>query len=89
MEALPWPTITASSGGWLLLGVLLYGLITGRWIATRRELDAAVTRAERAEANNEKLITTLAETTTTAKLQQAVMSAIDAAVQGRSEDVTP
>ena len=42
MEQLPWPTITAASGGWLLFGAVLWlvirKLISGD-LLTRREAD--------------------------------------------------
>lgn len=82
MDGLPWPTITAAGGGWILFGIAAVQLLTGRGLMSSREGMSYLARAEKAEANVEKLVTTLAETTTTAKLQQAVMHAIDAAVSG-------
>lgn len=75
MEGLPWPTITAASGGWALLGILLFGLISGRWIVSRREADSYLSRAEKAEANVETLVATVADLTAVSKLQKAVIDA--------------
>lgn len=84
MEGLPWPTITAAAGGWTLLGGAVLMLLTGRGLMSAREGKSYLSRAEKAEKNVEKLVTTLAETTTAAKLQQQVLVAIDAAVKGKS-----
>lgn len=66
---LPWPTITAASGGWLLTAAFVWSLISGR-LVTRREADTYIRRAETAEANVTKLIATTAEMTAVGKLQK-------------------
>lgn len=80
---LPWPTITAASGGWLLTAAFVWALISGR-IVTRREADEYVRRAEKAEGNVEKLIATMAETTGVGKLQRKVLDAAAEAVEPES-----
>lgn len=66
---LPWPTITAASGGWLLTGAFVWAMITGR-LVTRREADEYVKRAERAEDNMKTSIETLAGLTAVGKIQR-------------------
>jgi len=69
-EGVPWPQVTAASGGWLLFGLTMYGLITGRWFVTRREADTYIKRAEKAEAGRDTLIGTVAEMTGVGRLQK-------------------
>lgn len=82
MDGLPWPTITAATGGWVLAGVFVLALITGR-LVTRREADIYLERAERAEGHVDTLLQAVAETTTIGKLQKAV---IDAGMRRARED---
>lgn len=81
---MPWQALTGAGAGWALLAVFLYGLITGRWIVSRREADTYLQRAEKAEANVEKLVATVADLTAVSKLQKAV---IDAGLRARREQV--
>lgn len=75
IDGIPWPQVTAASGGWLLLGIMLFGLISGRWMVSRREADTYLARAEKAEANVEKLVATVADLTVVSKLQKATIDA--------------
>lgn len=79
LEGLPWPIITAASGGWVLLGVALYGFITGKWWISTREANTYLQRAEKAEQNVENLVSTVAELTAVSKLQKATIEAALAA----------
>ena len=81
IDGIPWPQVTAASGGWLLLGTMLFGFITGRWLVSRREADTYLARAEKAEANVEKLVATVADLTAVSKLQKAT---IDAAFRAKA-----
>lgn len=71
---LPWPTITAASGGWVLFGLAMYGLLSGR-LVTRREADVYLEALKKAEDHVDILLTAVAETTTIGKLQKAVIDA--------------
>lgn len=84
IEGIPWPQFTAAAGGWFLLCLVLYGFVTGRWLVSRREADTYLSRAEKAEANVEKLVGTVADLTAVSKLQKAT---IDAALKAR--DIPP
>lgn len=75
MDGLPWPTITAASGGWVLLGIAVVMLLTGKGIVSSREAASYLKRAETAEANNADLIKALAEMTVFGKLQKALVVA--------------
>lgn len=75
MDGLPWPTITAASGGWVLLGIAVVMLLTGKGIVSSREAASYLKRAETAEANNADLIKTLAELTAVGRLQKALVAA--------------
>lgn len=68
-EGVPWPQVTAASGGWLLFGYTMWCLITGR-LVTKREADVYIERAEKAEVGRDKLIGTVAEMTGVGKLQK-------------------
>lgn len=47
IESLPWPAQVGVAGlGWFVAFLFLYGLITGRWIVTRREADLAQKRVD-------------------------------------------
>ena len=81
IEGIPWPALTAASGGWALFGLMATGLITGRWLVSRREADTYLQRAEKAEANVETLVATVADLTAVSKLQKAT---IDAALRARA-----
>lgn len=72
LDDVPWPAITAASGGWMLFGLCMFGLITGRWLVTRREADSYIKRAETAEAERTTLIHTLAGMTGVGKLQKKI-----------------
>lgn len=52
-------------------------LLTGKGLASRREADSYLARAEKAEENVGKLVATVADLTAVSKLQKAV---IDAAI---------
>jgi len=85
LDGIPWPAVTAASGGWMLFGLCMFGLITGRWLVTRREADTYIKRAETAEAERTTLIQTLAGMTGVGKLQKKISElAIQAALD--SED---
>lgn len=83
IEGVPWPAVTAASGGWLLAFILLFGLITGRWIVSRREADTYLEARDKAERNVEKLLATNAELTAMSQLQKAT---IEAALRARDID---
>lgn len=73
MENLPWPTITAASGGWVgffLVSITVVRLIITGKLITSREADALVARAEKAESGRDILIKAIAETTGVGKLQK-------------------
>lgn len=70
MDQIPWPAVTASGGGWLLLGLAIYGLLSGRWFVSRREADIYIERAVKAENGRDDLIKTVAGMTGVGKLQQ-------------------
>lgn len=77
LEGLPWPAQVGVAGlGWMLAAALLYGLITGRWIVTRREADIYIKRAETAEANVERLSGQNAELIAWAELGKATFTAL-------------
>lgn len=78
---LPWPTITAASGGWVLLGIAVAMLLTGRGIVSAREARSYLARAEKAEADNAVLIRTVAELTAVGRLQKALVTAQQQAAQ--------
>lgn len=75
MDGLPWPTITAASGGWVLIGIAVVMLLTGRGIVSSREAASYLKRAETAEKNVAALTQTLAELTAVGKLQKALVVA--------------
>lgn len=51
LDALPWPAITAASGGWLLLGAFVVALIRGNLVPRQTLQDALDDRDEwRAES---------------------------------------
>ena len=76
IEGLPWSAQIGVAGlGWALLGVMLWGFITGRWLVSRREADTYVARAEKAESNVEQLVATVADLTAVSKLQKATIDA--------------
>jgi hypothetical protein len=83
---LPWPTITAAAGGWALLGLGILGLMSGKWFVSRREADVYLVRAEKAEANVDKLIAALMGTTAVGRLQQRLVQAATEATQEPPED---
>lgn len=70
LEGVPWQSVTAAGGGWFLFGMVMMGQITGRWSVSRREADTYIARAEKAEANVDTLIRTVAEMTGVGKLQK-------------------
>lgn len=78
---LPWPAITAASGGWVLLGLSVLGLMSGKWFVSRREADIYLDRAETAEKNVNDLIKALIGTTAVGKMQQRLVQAATEAVQ--------
>lgn len=78
MEGLPWPAITAASGGWVLFGWLAWRVLTKLTngdLITRREADAkdqenAALRAANAEQGKQlSLLLSEALPTTNAVLQ--------------------
>lgn len=85
LEGVPWPAFTAATGGWMLFGLCMFGLITGRWLVTRREADSYIKRAETAEAERTTLIHTLAGMTGVGKLQKKIS---ELAIQAALDDGT-
>lgn len=85
---LPWPAITAASGGWLLFSLSMYGLLTGKWLVSRREADQYILRAEKAEANVELALQSMAAQTGVGKLQRKVLeAAAEATAESPSDPV--
>ena len=64
LEGLPWSAITAAGGGWALFGLTMFGLITGRWIVTRREADRVEKLLEKRAESAEKARDTAVEQNT-------------------------
>lgn len=89
MDGLPWPTITAATGGWAGFFAVSYmvvkRIVDGRLI-TPREADALIERAEKAEEGRDILIKAIAETTGVGKLQKKF--AEQAITDARAEDGT-
>lgn len=84
IEGLPWTAEVGVAGlGWFLFTASMYGLITGRWLVSSREAETYLKRAEKAEANVEKLVATVADLTAVSKLQKAT---IDAALHARHQE---
>lgn len=75
MEGLPWPTITAAGGGWLLLGLAILGLLNGKWFVSRREYDSMEKRAIKAEEQVDLLLPAVAEHNAVGRLSQATIEA--------------
>lgn len=69
MEGLPWPTITAASGGWFLTVAFVWALITGR-LVTKREAEVYITAYKKADDDRRDLIATVAGMTAVGKIQQ-------------------
>jgi hypothetical protein len=89
IEGIPWPAVTAASGGWVLFGLCMYGFITGRWLVSRGETDTLcrqlLERAEKGEKNNDMLIGVTADMTAVGHLQKAALdAAIEDAVRRRA-----
>lgn len=89
-EGLPWPAITAASGGWILLAACVYGLISGRWVVSRREANIsehrankAETRAEKAEALNVELTRQNGTLMESSEIANTVMRALRDEIDGR------
>lgn len=86
MLDLPWSSITVAGGGWTLFGMLSWAVIRALFkgdLVTRRESDGYIVRAEKAEANVERLIGITAETTAVGKLQKKFAeAAIETAESG-------
>lgn len=79
---LPWPTITAASGGWILVGYAILSLLSGKHIVSRREFDAMEARAIRAETGwdeerntNRRLVEVNAKAIATGDLTTSVVQA--------------
>ncbi len=85
MLDLPWSSITVAGGGWTLFGAVswavLRSLFTGS-LVTRREAEGYIERAEKAEANVERLIGITAETTAVGKLQKKFAEAAIETAEG-------
>ena len=75
MESLPWPALGPAAGGWIIAGWFVWALISGR-LVTKREADIYVTRAEKAEANVEKMNEQVSRLTAFAELGRATFSAL-------------
>lgn len=87
MDGLPWPAITAASGGWILLGIAVTMLLTGKGIVSSREARSYLTRAEKAEADNVVLVRAVADLTAVGRLQKAYHAAQqEAAAMLEAED---
>lgn len=84
MEALPWPAITASSGGWLLFGMCMYGFITGRWFVSRREADAKEDEVMRRREENDHLREQLGVALKTLSEGNDIANAVRVAAQEKS-----
>ena len=86
MDGLPWPAITAATGGWALLGVAVVMLLTGKGIVSAREAKSYLTRAEKAEENLATLTQTVAELTAVGRLQKALVTAQQQAAEQLADD---
>lgn len=75
MDGLPWPAITAATGGWFLaFGVLWtwFRKVSSGDLVTRREVDAKDAESLRLRESNDRLLEiTGAQTTSLAKLSDA------------------
>lgn len=75
MDGLPWPAITAATGGWLLAFAVLwtwFRKMASGDLVTRREVDAIGAESIRLRESNDRLLEINgAQTTSLAKLSDA------------------
>lgn len=87
---LPWPSITAAAGGWTLFGLTMIGLITGRWIVTRREADRVermlIRDAEDAKKARDEAVVQNREMLRLARLVEQTFAAIKGEADGDGDD---
>lgn len=76
IEGLPWPVWGGLfASGWAVSALLLVNFANGRWFVSRREAEAHMKRAEKAEALCSDLTQALAGFTAVGQLQKAMVEA--------------
>lgn len=87
IDGIPWQGLTAAGGGWLLLGLAIYGLLSGRWFVSRREADIYLKRAEKAEAAIGQINDQNSELIATARLGAVSLASMREAHRQQAGDV--
>lgn len=75
MESLPWPAITAASGGWALTAAYTWAVLTGR-LVPRDSLTEVVKRADRWEGVALRALGVAEKMTTQGEVTTAIVASL-------------